>query len=354
MSVPGNHMDNYRDFRMDIESGYTQDEIIKANPHPHALETLRSSAQIWKIRLHSSHFLLPFFEKKMARVENIPQDYCCLVTLVRSWPPSGKESWFWENNPGHSCSILMNWIENLVSPFSIPLKIFVQNPNAVPPIQEYLISILNDEKHKNLDVTVEFTGDLRGYHRPQGRQAMNRFLGYDMYWHPSLERYTFIWRLDSDAFFIDAPMSNPLEQMTDDFDIGFSMLGMPEVFAPFNPLYLTDFQNWFLQRGNLCHFSLNGDFSVRDTILAGPFELYRLSCFRNATYTSFWMDNDIDGMIDGKYGYSQADNCREQFIKTIWIRASIAPMRINYFGELSMYHQCVFRNRCTMQWKTTV
>jgi hypothetical protein len=347
---------------MDITSGYTTAEVEQCNNiHPHALETMKESQRIWPIlQLHSSHYLIPAFEKRMVRAFDTTttnDNVVCLVTLVRSWPAAGKEHWFWHENPhDRSSSIFVNWIVNLVHPFTIPLKIFVQDVSAVSSIAHHVLSVIHalDDKYKGVieRITVECAGTSRGYSSID-RPAMNRFLGYDMYWKESLQKYTVVWRIDSDAWFLEAPHSNPLAQMTDDFDIGFSMLGMCEV-CPFNPLFLRQFNQWFLARGNLCHFSLNGNYGVRDTIMAGPFELYRLSCFRNATYTAFWMENDIDGMIEGKYGTSNYDHIREQFIKTIWIQASVAPMRINYFGELSMQHdRCPFRDRCSLQWKTS-
>ena len=226
---------------------------------------------------------------------------------------------------------LMNWWQFFLQFNEMPVVIFFELSSAGAMDLKILTDIYEH-------VTIQFVNG-------SGRGFMNRFLGKDLYFHSAVQNYKYILRLDADVSFLGEVRYNIEEIMErNGFTVGYSMLGMPEIGMKLNDEFVNTAFSWWLSRGILPtsnNLNLYGPFGVHDTILAGPFELYKKDIFANDLYQQWYDALNIQMLI-----HDVVDSIREQFFKTIFIKMTVSPDKMHWFCDIGFHHKINFPARC--------
>jgi hypothetical protein len=304
-------------------------QTLSENVKRHWGSYFRSTyGQDWQL---SSHFGIGSFVRQAAciQVEARSQSLtsAVLVSLVAGPGIFGERQ-----------KALENWYSSLLHQFPFDVVLFVSAEQNIPDLLK-TYSPVWQIKFPNVSITIESTL------LSNSRKHMNVFLGHKIYSHPALRKYDYIWRLDSDATFLNVVHHNPVaEMMSSGKLVGWTVLGMPEIGMRLNEAVAAETMSWALCHGTLFRPNLYANYGAHDTIMAGPFEILPRRLFDSAQYTAWFR-----GIVLPKLSAIAHDQVREQYFKTLWIQLMVPPVNTLYLCEIGIHHKIPFPARCTLK-----
>ncbi len=297
--------------------------------------------------------------------------------------------------------LAQDWVPNLLHSNPMPFIVFIQGVRSVPPRSAIdwpaiikRLAALYPTLGLSFDIVSTDESVEQGRMKPIVR--MNYFLGMGVYAHPRLAQADYVVRLDSDVSILAkyesalrpqlvhvrtdsgltvsgasaasstsvAPVASSTSVASAahssagsggalhtiieaDVDVAYAVLGMPEVGIHLNePLYRAAF-GWFLQQGVMLDASveeaLYGPFGLHDTLFAGPFEIHRRGLFNSSLYHAYFAAVAEPFL---KQNLPEATTVREQFIKSLFVRAMVPPGRRRWMCDMALKHKIDFPARC--------